>query len=202
MEKVVKVREERGLKWLLYSVHVHGQWMHCVFHDHVVIPLDLIPTQQGFMEVRGNILCELVPPEQAQRPWYASLWMCAVLCTPQGQVAQSMNSVNHCFTDNYGQHNQLRGQRRVSIQFNPNAFHRFHESVGSCPGNIQVMLCRIMSICCMHLLIFQKVIPARYLDEKTVYHLQPSGSFVVGGPQVSTAQNSLAHSQVFSTEQL
>ena len=34
------------------------------------------------------------------------------------------------------------------------------------------------------LFLFQKVIPAKYLDDKTVYHLQPSGSFVVGGPQV------------------
>ena len=30
----------------------------------------------------------------------------------------------------------------------------------------------------------KKVIPARYLDDDTVYHIQPSGSFVVGGPQV------------------
>merc|ERR1712076_120285 len=27
------------------------------------------------------------------------------------------------------------------------------------------------------------VIPAKYLDEKTVFHLQPSGRFVIGGPQ-------------------
>jgi S-adenosylmethionine synthetase len=27
------------------------------------------------------------------------------------------------------------------------------------------------------------VIPAKYLDDKTVYHLQPSGRFVIGGPQ-------------------
>jgi len=30
--------------------------------------------------------------------------------------------------------------------------------------------------------VIKPVIPAKYLDEKTVYHLQPSGSFVVGGP--------------------
>ena len=30
----------------------------------------------------------------------------------------------------------------------------------------------------------QKVIPEKYLDENTVYHLQPSGAFVIGGPQV------------------
>ncbi|XP_075073249.1 S-adenosylmethionine synthase isoform X1 [Mixophyes fleayi] len=27
------------------------------------------------------------------------------------------------------------------------------------------------------------VVPAKYLDEKTIYHLQPSGRFVIGGPQ-------------------
>ena len=29
------------------------------------------------------------------------------------------------------------------------------------------------------------VVPANYLDDHTVYHLQPSGKFVIGGPQVS-----------------
>lgn len=29
------------------------------------------------------------------------------------------------------------------------------------------------------------VIPAKYLDDRTVYHLNPSGKFVIGGPQVS-----------------
>lgn len=28
------------------------------------------------------------------------------------------------------------------------------------------------------------VIPAKYLDDKTIYHLLPSGLFLVGGPQV------------------
>ncbi|KAI4602642.1 methionine adenosyltransferase sam2 [Pestalotiopsis sp. 9143b] len=31
--------------------------------------------------------------------------------------------------------------------------------------------------------ICKKVIPAQYLDEKTVYHIQPSGLFIIGGPQ-------------------
>lgn len=30
--------------------------------------------------------------------------------------------------------------------------------------------------------IVEKVIPAKYLDDKTKYHLQPSGRFVIGGP--------------------
>lgn len=31
--------------------------------------------------------------------------------------------------------------------------------------------------------VIKAVVPAKYLDEKTVYHLQPSGRFVIGGPQ-------------------
>lgn len=28
------------------------------------------------------------------------------------------------------------------------------------------------------------VIPSKYLDDQTIYHLNPSGKFVIGGPQV------------------
>lgn len=28
------------------------------------------------------------------------------------------------------------------------------------------------------------VVPAKYLDDKTIYHLLPSGKFLLGGPQV------------------
>jgi len=31
--------------------------------------------------------------------------------------------------------------------------------------------------------VIKTVIPAKYLDDKTVYHLNPSGRFVIGGPQ-------------------
>ena len=31
--------------------------------------------------------------------------------------------------------------------------------------------------------VIKAVIPAKYLDANTVYHLQPSGRFVIGGPQ-------------------
>lgn len=32
--------------------------------------------------------------------------------------------------------------------------------------------------------VVKAVIPAQYLDSKTIYHLQSSGRFVIGGPQV------------------
>lgn len=31
--------------------------------------------------------------------------------------------------------------------------------------------------------VINAVVPAKYLDDKTIYHLQPSGRFVIGGPQ-------------------
>ena len=31
--------------------------------------------------------------------------------------------------------------------------------------------------------VISAVIPAKYLDDKTIYHLNPSGKFVIGGPQ-------------------
>lgn len=33
--------------------------------------------------------------------------------------------------------------------------------------------------------VINTVVPAQYLDDKTIYHLQPSGRFVIGGPQVT-----------------
>lgn len=39
--------------------------------------------------------------------------------------------------------------------------------------------------------VIKAVVPAKYLDDKTIYHLQPSGRFVIGGPQVSIDVNTL-----------
>ena len=36
------------------------------------------------------------------------------------------------------------------------------------------------------------VIPEKYLDEQTVYHIQPSGRFVIGGPQVRRIAKSVS----------
>ncbi|XP_069773800.1 S-adenosylmethionine synthase isoform X5 [Narcine bancroftii] len=35
--------------------------------------------------------------------------------------------------------------------------------------------------------VVKAVVPSKYLDDDTIYHLQPSGRFVIGGPQVSYA---------------
>ncbi|KJE90381.1 methionine adenosyltransferase [Capsaspora owczarzaki ATCC 30864] len=35
----------------------------------------------------------------------------------------------------------------------------------------------------LHEKVIKSVVPAKYLDDKTIYHLQPSGRFVIGGPQ-------------------
>lgn len=35
----------------------------------------------------------------------------------------------------------------------------------------------------LHELVIKEVVPAHLLDDKTIYHLNPSGSFIVGGPQ-------------------
>lgn len=32
--------------------------------------------------------------------------------------------------------------------------------------------------------VIEEVIPAKYLDEKTVIHINPCGLFIIGGPQV------------------
>lgn len=33
--------------------------------------------------------------------------------------------------------------------------------------------------------VIKTVVPCIYLDDDTIYHLQPSGRFVIGGPQVN-----------------
>lgn len=43
--------------------------------------------------------------------------------------------------------------------------------------------------------VIQTVIPADYLDEKTIVHINPCGNFILGGPQVGES-----FQRVFSSE--
>lgn len=38
---------------------------------------------------------------------------------------------------------------------------------------------------CLKEQVVKAVVPSGFLDDDTIYHLQPSGRFVIGGPQVS-----------------
>ncbi len=40
--------------------------------------------------------------------------------------------------------------------------------------------------------VVKAVVPSVYLDDDTIYHLQPSGRFVIGGPQVLNYNNNTA----------
>lgn len=44
--------------------------------------------------------------------------------------------------------------------------------------------------------VVKAVVPSGYLDDYTIYHLQPSGRFVIGGPQVRERPLLLQHSAV------
>lgn len=37
---------------------------------------------------------------------------------------------------------------------------------------------------CLKEHVVKAVVPSGFLDDETIYHLQPSGRFVIGGPQV------------------
>lgn len=39
--------------------------------------------------------------------------------------------------------------------------------------------------------VVKTVIPEQYLDDQTVYHINPCGKFVMGGPQVWTLYNNI-----------
>ena len=37
----------------------------------------------------------------------------------------------------------------------------------------------------LYIIIIKAVVPPALIDDRTIFHIQPSGSFVVGGPQVN-----------------
>lgn len=60
---------------------------------------------------------------------------------------------------------------------------RVHTIVISVQHSEQISIDQLRTDLMEH--VVKAVVPHQYLDAKTVYHIQPSGKFVIGGPQVS-----------------
>lgn len=73
---------------------------------------------------------------------------------------------------------------QVTVEYEDDRPVRVHTVVISTQHNPEAEHDRICSDMKQH--VIQKVIPERYLDEDTVYHINPTGRFVVGGPHGDT----------------
>ncbi len=73
---------------------------------------------------------------------------------------------------------------QVTVEYEDDRPVRVHTVVISTQHNPEAEHDRIYSDMKQH--VIQKVIPERYLDEDTVYHINPTGRFVVGGPHGDT----------------
>jgi len=73
---------------------------------------------------------------------------------------------------------------QVTIEYSKNGGHikplRVHTIVISTQTDEKVTLNEIKEGLMRE--VIKKTIPAKYIDDQTIYHLQPSGSFVMGGP--------------------
>ena len=58
---------------------------------------------------------------------------------------------------------------------------RVHTIVISCQHAADVAIEKLRQDLMEH--VVKPVVPAKFLDEHTIYHLNPSGQFVIGGPQ-------------------
>ena len=58
---------------------------------------------------------------------------------------------------------------------------RVHTIVISCQHSPDVTVEKIRQDLMEH--VVKTIIPSKYLDENTIYHLNPSGTFIIGGPQ-------------------
>jgi len=77
------------------------------------------------------------------------------------------------------------GKTQVTVEYKKVGYEiipvRVHTIVVSTQHAPEIHVDKLRSEILEH--IVKAVIPAKYLDSKTLYHIQPSGSFVVGGPQ-------------------
>lgn len=73
---------------------------------------------------------------------------------------------------------------QVTVEYEDDRPVRVHTVVISTQHNPEAEHDRIYSDMKQH--VIKKVIPERYLDEDTIYHINPTGRFVVGGPHGDT----------------
>jgi S-adenosylmethionine synthetase len=77
------------------------------------------------------------------------------------------------------------GKTQVTVEYKKQGHEitpiRVHTVVISTQHSEDIHVDKLRSEIMEH--VIRTVIPAKYLDEKTIYHIQPSGSFVIGGPQ-------------------
>ena len=73
---------------------------------------------------------------------------------------------------------------QVTVEYDDDEPVRVHTVVISTQHDPDVRHSRISRDMIQH--VVKKVIPARYLDKETVYHINPTGRFVVGGPHGDT----------------
>jgi S-adenosylmethionine synthetase len=77
------------------------------------------------------------------------------------------------------------GKTQVTVEYKKEGHEiiplRVHTIVVSTQHSEEIKLEQLRAEILQH--VIKAVVPAKYLDKNTVYHIQPSGSFIIGGPQ-------------------
>jgi len=77
------------------------------------------------------------------------------------------------------------GKTQVTVEYKKEGHEiiplRVHTIVVSTQHSEEIKLEKLQADILQH--VVKAVVPAKYLDQNTVYHIQPSGCFTIGGPQ-------------------
>ncbi|WP_018659389.1 methionine adenosyltransferase [Allofustis seminis] len=77
------------------------------------------------------------------------------------------------------------GKAQVTVEYDAQGqIHRIHTIVLSTQHHDDIANEKIVKDMLEH--VIRPVIPAQYLDDQTIYHINPTGRFVIGGPQGDT----------------